>query len=194
VLGTDQLGRDVPSRLIYGARACLVIAFGTSALGGAIGAAIGILGGHLGGWVDATAMRLANAEIAFPFLVIAIAATSLMGATLLNLVLVRAIWGWAQFAKVARAEGRVIEAREYIPAAGALGASGSRIMLDHVLPNLLPVSLVVWTFSLAIMLPAESSLSFLGFGVQPSTPSWGGRLEDGRAPISAAWWPRRSRA
>ena len=188
LLGTDQLGRDVLSRLIHGARVSLVVAFGASLLGATMGLTVGVLAGHVGGWVDVAAMRLADAQIAFPFLVIAIAATALMGASLFNLVLVLAIWGWAQFAKIARAEVRAIEALEYIPAVRALGAGGSRLIGWHVLPNLMPVALVVWMFSLALMLFAESSLSFLGFGVQPPSPSWGGMLEDGRAHIATAWW------
>ncbi|TAK29561.1 MAG: ABC transporter permease [Chloroflexota bacterium] len=187
ILGTDQFGRDILSRLIHGARVSLAIGFGCTIVTSVVGVALGMIAG-LRPRIGDVIMRIADAQIAFPYLVLAIAIVAVTGPGIQNLVLILSIFGWVQFARLVRADVMAVKEKEYVEAARAIGASDLRIALQHVLPNVLSPVIVVWTFMLAQIIIVESSLSFLGFGVPPPTPSWGSMLSDGRVYLDTAWW------
>jgi peptide/nickel transport system permease protein len=179
-LGTDKLGRDILSRTIYGARISLMVGCATVALSVAIGFALGSLSGYFGGWVDQSLMRLVDILMAFPGILLAIAFTAVLGPGLDHVVLALCLIGWTTYARLVRGEILALREREFIHAARALGCPPARIILRHLLPNLLPPLLIQATFGLAAAIVAEGSLSFLGLGVEPPTPSWGSMLNDGR--------------
>jgi peptide/nickel transport system permease protein len=179
-LGTDKLGRDILSRMIYGARISLLVGCATVALSLAIGFALGSLSGYFGGWVDQSMMRLVDILMAFPGILLAIAFTAVLGPGLDHVILALCLIGWTTYARLVRGEILALREREFIHAARALGCGPRRIILRHLLPNLLPPLLIQATFGLAAAIVAEGSLSFLGLGVEPPTPSWGSMLNDGR--------------
>lgn len=187
-LGTDQIGRDILSRILSGARISLALAFGCTLLTSTVGVALGLAAGLSRGALGEAIMRLADAQIAFPYLVLAIAIMSVVGPSIPNLVFILSIFGWVQFARLVRGDVLAARQREYVEAARALGASEPRIALRHILPNVLSPVIVIWTFTLAQIVLVESSLSFLGLGIRPPTPSWGGMLADGRGYLDTAWW------
>jgi peptide/nickel transport system permease protein len=188
LLGTDVLGRDVLSRLIYGTRVSLVVGFATVVLSVVLGVAVGLVSGYLGGVVDTVFMRIVDAWLAFPFLLLAIAIVAMLGPGLQNIVLALVITGWVVYARLVRGETLSLREREFVLSARGLGVSRLMIMLQHVLPNVLAPVVVVATLELGVVIVTEASLSFLGLGAGASTPSWGGMLADGRAYITAAWW------
>ena len=179
-LGTDKLGRDILSRTIYGARVSLSVGFATVALSLAIGLVAGSLAGYFGGWIDLLLMRLVDILLAFPGSLLAIAFTAVLGPGLDHVVLALCLIGWTGYARLVRGEIIGLREREFIQAARALGGAPSRVILNHLLPNLLAPLLIQATFGLAAAIIAEGSLSFLGLGVEPPTPSWGSMLNDGR--------------
>jgi peptide/nickel transport system permease protein len=179
-LGTDKLGRDILSRLIYGARISLMVGVATVALSLTIGMAIGALSGYYGGWVDQLLMRLVDVLMAFPGMLLAIAFTAVLGPGLDHVVLALCLIGWTGYARLVRGEILSLREREFIQAARALGCKPYRMILRHLVPNLLPPLLIQATFGLAAAIIAEGSLSFLGLGVEPPTPSWGAMLNEGR--------------
>jgi peptide/nickel transport system permease protein len=179
-LGTDKLGRDILSRTIYGARISLIVGCATVALSMTIGFALGSLSGYFGGWVDQSMMRLVDILMAFPGILLAIAFTAVLGPGLDHVVLALCLIGWTTYARLVRGEILALREREFIHAARALGCRPTRIILRHLLPNLLPPLLIQATFGLAAAIVAEGSLSFLGLGIESPTPSWGSMLNDGR--------------
>ncbi|HVO95229.1 MAG TPA: ABC transporter permease, partial [Terriglobales bacterium] len=179
-LGTDKLGRDILSRTIYGGRISLVVGIATVALSLTLGFLLGSVSGYFGGWVDQTLMRLVDALMAFPGILLAIAFTAVLGPGLDHVVLALCLIGWTGYARLVRGEILSLREREFIQAARALGCAPTRIILRHLLPNLLPPLMIQATFGLAAAIVAEGSLSFLGLGVAPPTPSWGSMLNDGR--------------
>lgn len=187
-LGTDQLGRDLLSRLLMGARVSLTVGLASLALALVIGVALGLLAGFFGGALDAVITGVTETLMALPFVLLAIAIVAAVGPSLTVLVLTLGLTGWVSFAKLVR--GRVFELREeeYVRAAQALGAPTRRVLLRHVLPNVAPLLLVDGTLQLGTLILAEAGLSFLGLGVQPPTPSWGGILSEGQVFIAVAWW------
>ncbi len=187
-LGTDTLGRDVVSRLLYGARVSLVVGFSAVVLAGGFGVALGLLAGYYGGRVDALLMRLGDVQLAFPALVLAIAVLAVVGSGLANVVLVLGVTGWVTYARIARGETLSLRHREFVEGARALGARDLAILWRHVLPNVLPSISVVATFSVARTIIAEASLSFLGLGIPPPAPSWGAMLDEGRNYLTTGWW------
>ncbi len=179
-LGTDKLGRDILSRTLYGARMSLTVGFATVALSLTIGLIIGSVAGYLGGWVDLLLMRLVDILLAFPGILLAIAFTAVLGPGLDHVVLALCLIGWTGYARLVRGEIIALREREFIQAARALGGSPKRVIVRHLLPNLIAPLLIQATFGLAAAIIAEGSLSFLGLGVEPPTPSWGSMLNDGR--------------
>jgi peptide/nickel transport system permease protein len=188
LLGTDPLGRDILSRIIYGARISLLIGFCSVAVSAPLGVLLGLLAGSSRRWIDDVIMRVADIQLAFPFILLAMAIVSVLGPSTRNLVLVLAISGWVIYARVVRGQVLRMRETEFIQAAHTIGCPGSRILFRHMLPNVMTPVIVLITFGLASMILLESSLSFLGLGVQPPTPSWGGMLNDSRDYISKAWW------
>lgn len=188
LLGTDHLGRDVLSRLVYGARASLIIGYGGLLLGAGTGVLIGLLAGYHGGRVDRIVVGVIDTYLSFPYILIAIVWASLVGTTLLTLVLIVAVRGWVDFARVVRAQVLSIREREYVTAARGLGAGDLRILTHHVLPNTVGPILVIAGFQLGRLVLLEATLSFLGLGIQPPTPAWGTMLADARLYMRQAWW------
>jgi peptide/nickel transport system permease protein len=188
VFGTDHLGRDVLSRVIYGSRVSLVIGFAAVLVGGVLGASLGLLAGFGGGRVDAIIMTVADAQLAFPFILLAIGIIAVLGPSFPTLIVVIGLSGWVSYARILRSQVLVLRSREFVEAIHALGGSVWRVVLRHVLPNVLSSIVVVATLELARSIVLEATLSFLGLGIQPPTPSWGGMIQEGRDYLDSAWW------
>jgi len=188
LLGTDHLGRDLLARIVFGARPALLVGFAAVAISGLLGLVLGLVSGYFGGRVDDVFMRLADIQLAFPFILLAIAVIGVLGPSLPVIIVVIGVSSWVVYARVVRSEVLSIREREFVQAAHALGLRDGRILVRHVLPNALTPWLVVATLDMARVIVIESALSFLGLGVQPPTPTWGGMLADGRVYISTAWW------
>lgn len=188
LLGTDHLGRDILSRLLEGGRTSLMLGFVSTAISGAFGTLVGLLAGYREGWFGIIAMRLVDIQTAFPFMVIAIAVMAAMGNDTTTLIITLALWTWVPFARVTYANVLSVKQRDFVVAERALGAGELRVLFQHLLPNILPPLVVIWTFAVAQVIIAESSLSFLGLGISPQQPSWGGMLADGREYLATAWW------
>jgi peptide/nickel transport system permease protein len=188
LLGTDHLGRDVLSRVIYGARVSLLVGFAAVVVGGLVGASLGLMAGFRGGWTDSMIMTLADAQLAFPFILLAIGIIAVLGPSLPTLIVVIGLSGWVTYARVLRSQVLVLRSREFVDAIHALGGSVARVIARHVLPNVLSSLVVIATLELARAIVLEATLSFLGLGVQPPTPSWGGMVQEGREYLDSAWW------
>jgi peptide/nickel transport system permease protein len=187
--GTDQLGRDVFSRSVHGARVSLAIASSVVVVGGVLGSLLGLVAGYRGGAPDWLLMRLADFQMAFPPLLLAIFLLYVAGASLVNLALFLAVLVWIGFARLARGQALALRTLPYVEAAIAVGCDDRRIVLRHLLPQVLPVLIVAAVFDFASLLLAEASLSFLGLGVQPPDSSWGLMLSQGQAFVTTgAWW------
>lgn len=187
-LGTDQLGRDVLSRLIVGTRIALMVAFVTAIGAGFIGVTIGLIAGYFGGWIDALLSRIVDAFLALPFILMALAFISALGTGIGNILLVMVLTNWAQYARLVRAEVIGINGRPFVTLARMSGLPAWRIILRHILPNAMTSIIVIAILDVGRAVMLESSLSFLGLGVQPPDVSWGVMLADGRAYITLAWW------
>jgi peptide/nickel transport system permease protein len=187
-LGTDHLGRDVLSRLIYGARVALIVGITTVIVSGVVGLGVGLAAGYFGGWTDTVFMRLLDVQLSMPFMLLALTIIGILGPSLRNIVIVLALTGWVVYARVVRAEILSLRTREFVAACRSLGGSDARIILTHLLPNVRSSVMVVSTVEVARMMLLESALSFLGLGVRPPTPSWGAMLADGRIYLTSAWW------
>jgi peptide/nickel transport system permease protein len=188
LLGTDDVGRDLLSRLLYGARVSLLVGVSTIVLGGLVGAALGILAGYHTGRLDSVIMRVVDIQLAFPSLLLAIAILAVLGSSVVNVIVVLSIASWATFCRVARAQALTLRHAEFVQAARAIGAPSPAILWRHVLPNTLGSLFVVASFGLAANILSEASLSFLGVGVPPTVPTWGGMLGAGRDYLRLAWW------
>jgi peptide/nickel transport system permease protein len=189
VLGTDQLGRDVLSRLLAGSRVSLGIAASVVVIAGASGSLIGMFAGYRGGWLDQAVMRLGDLQTAFPALLLAILLLYVAGASIANLILMLAFLSWVGFGRVARSQTLSLKQRVFVESAIAIGCTEWRVLVRHVLPHVLPALLALAVLDFAAMIVAEAGLSFLGLGVQPPNASWGLMLAQGQQFIAAgAWW------
>jgi len=188
LLGTDHLGRDIVSRLIYGARISIVVSVSAVALSAVLGTLIGLFSGFYGGKVDSFFMRIADVQLAFPFILLAIAIIAVLGPDLQNIIITMGITGWVIYARVVRAEVLSLREKEFITSVKALGGSNGRIIFRHLFPNVVPPIIVIITLEMARMIIMEAALSFLGLGIQPPTPTWGGMLADGRVYLATSWW------
>jgi peptide/nickel transport system permease protein len=166
----------------------LLIGFAAVADGSLVGAALGLWAGFRGGWVDSVIMTLADAQLAFPFILLAIGIIAVLGPSFPTLVVVVGLSGWVAYARILRAQTLALRSREFVEAVHGLGGSTTRIVLRHVLPNVLSSLVVVATLELARAIVLEATLSFLGLGIQPPTPSWGGMVQEGREYLDSAWW------
>jgi peptide/nickel transport system permease protein len=187
-LGTDHLGRDILSRILYGGRISLGVGLTAVTLSALIGVTLGLVAGFFGGRVDAVIMRIVDVFLAIPYILLAMGVVFALGPSLFNVILVMGVTRWVQFARIVRADVLSIREREFIAGARARGSRPLRLLLHHVQPNALTPIIVVATLELAFMIIYESALSFLGLGVQPPTPTWGWMLADGRNYIATAWW------
>jgi peptide/nickel transport system permease protein len=188
VLGTDNLGRDILSRIIRGARVSLLVAFAVVFISGIIGVGLGAISGYFGGKTDFLIQKMVEVVWAFPPLLLGITIMAFLGQSLFNLILALVIQRWIPYCRVVRAQALTLRSREFVVAARCLGAGKSQIILRHILPNVIQTSLVIGTFAMASAIIAEASLSFLGVGVPPEIPTWGTMLADARIYISTAWW------
>ncbi len=188
LLGTDPVGRDILSRIIYGSRISLATGASAVLIAVVIGVLLGLAGGYYGGLVDSVINNLVNIMMAFPFMLLALTAVAVMGPSFRNLVIVLGVTGWPIYTRVIRAEAYHLKALEFVSAARAIGLSSLRIIGKHILPNVINTIIVTASLEVARMIIQESFLSFLGLGVQPPTPSWGGMLGEGRTYMLTQWW------
>ena len=188
LLGTDNVGRDITSRIIYGARISLLVGLATVFLGGVFGTMLGVVAGYFRGRLETAIMRLVDIQLAFPSILLAVAIMAILGPSVRNVILVLSLATWASFCRVARGQTLAVCNQEYVTAAHALGAGHALVIFKYVIPNILSPLIVIASFALATNIINEASLSFLGVGVPPTTPTWGGMLGEGRNYLRLAWW------
>ena len=187
-LGTDRLGRDMLARLVAGARISLTVCVVVIAIAGGVGTAVGTLSGYVGGWLDRVLMRLVDLALSLPVILLALLIGAVSGPSFGNIVLVISLVLWSQYARMARGETLRVRNEDYVDLARTSGLGHGRIVLDHVLPNIAPALIVVATLQVGVVIVLEASLSFLGVGVPPPSPSWGSMVADGRSYVVTAWW------
>ncbi|MBX3577464.1 MAG: ABC transporter permease [Rhizobiaceae bacterium] len=187
-LGTDHLGRDILSRIIYGARVTLLVSLLALVVSLVIGVVAGLVAGFLGGRTDAVILRLVDMQLAFPVILLVISIVAVLGPSLTNLIVIMGLSGWPRFARLVRGAVLSVRGLEYVEAARAIGAGKMRVMFRHILPNILSAIIVYSSFELARMILLEATLSYLGLGVQPPEPTWGGMISEGQKYITQAWW------
>lgn len=187
-LGTDALGRDMLSRIIYGSRVSLLVGITSVIIAGGIGVTLGLISGFKGKIFDNVIMRVADVQLAIPFLVLALTVIATLGNSLKNVIIVMGLTGWVLYARVVRAEVLSLKEREFILVANAIGVSEWKIILKHILPNVTSSIIVIATLQIARMILFEAALSFLGLGIPSDIPTWGSMVADGRNYLSNAWW------
>jgi len=188
LLGTDQLGRDLLSRILAGTRLSLMVVLLAAVIAAVIGSVLGMIAGYVGGWLDALIMRLMDIPLAVPFILLILLVMALFGASLTNIILIMGVTSWAIYARVARAKTLEIRELEYIESVKAMGFSTPRILLRHVLPNLMTPLIVLLTLDIPRLIVLEASIGFLGMGIQPPTPTLGNLIGEGRSYMLLAQW------
>lgn len=188
LLGTDHIGRDILSRMIFGARVSLIVAVTVLVAGAALGTLVGLVAGYMGGLVDEALMRLVDFVFALPFIVVALVASVVWGASLELVIILLSLFTWAPFARQVRAESLQLKTMDYVALARVAGASGFRITVRHILPGVVNTVMVLSSLQVGSLILTESVLSFLGVGIPPPQPSWGSMVSEGRQYISTAWW------
>jgi peptide/nickel transport system permease protein len=188
LLGSDELGRDLLSRLIYGARVSLFVAIASVIMSGVVGVLLGMLAGYLRGWVELIVMRLVDVFLSIPAILLAIITVAVLGTGLVNVIVVLALTRWPRYARIAYGQTLSVANMPYVRLAAFMGASTPRVLLRHILPNIIGAVTVVATLEFGLMVLFEAGLSFLGLGVQPPTASWGAMLSSGRNYLATAWW------
>lgn len=188
LLGTDNLGRDVLGRLIYGARISLFVGLAVALISGTIGALVGIVAGYRGGWADRVLMRLADVQLAFPAILLALAVVAFLGNGLWVVIIVLGVTNWVSYARVARSSVLSLRERDYVLEARAIGVGPATIMRRHLLPNVLASLITIAALNVASAIVVESALSFLGLGVPADIPTWGSMLADGQLYLGTSWW------
>lgn len=187
--GSDHLGRDVLSRLLYGARVSLLVGVASIAVGGTLGTLLGLISGYFGGWIDDVIMRLGDIQLAFPFILLAIMFLVVLGPGLMNIILVLGIGQWITYARIVRAQTLSLREKEYVEAARAMGDGLFSILFRTILPNIVAPLTVIASFNVASVILSEAALSFLGLGVPPDVPTWGSMLSESRDHLlSNKWW------
>ncbi|WP_231586550.1 ABC transporter permease [Cupriavidus basilensis] len=187
-MGTDQLGRDILSRVIHGARVSLAIALIVVTLAGVLGTLLGVVAGYLGGVADAFIMRLTDMQLAFPAVILALVLAGVIGVNMSNLVVVLTLANWARFARITRGEVLSLKSREYVLLVRLAGAGPAWVMLRHIVPGIAGIFVVLATLDIGSVIILEATMSFLGLGVQPPAASWGSMIAEGRGQLSTAWW------
>jgi peptide/nickel transport system permease protein len=187
-LGTDQLGRDLLARVLHGARLALFIGVCTVVVTAIVGGLLGLVAGFVERWPSAVLMRVADVQLSFPFILLALTINAIVGLGLRNIILSLAAAGWVVYARVVRGEVLSVKQRDFVQAAAALGVGRGRLLFRHVLPNVAPSIIVVSSLQFSQFIVAEAAISFLGFGVQPPTPAWGSMLSESRDFLYVAWW------
>lgn len=187
-LGTDQMGRDISTQLIYGARISISIGISSVLIAGLFGVILGLISGFFGRWIGTLIMRIVDLQLSFPPILLAIVVIAIMGKGIFNLILVLGIVSWVQYARVVRSVALSLKEKEFVEAARAAGTGQVAIILKHILPNLISPVIVIAAVNVSNMILAEAALSFLGLGVQPPTPSWGAMLFQGKEYFFTAWW------
>lgn len=188
ILGTDQVGRDVLAQIIYGTRISLLVAAATVFIGGLIGIVLGLISGYFGGIVDSIIMRIADVQLSFPAILLAILIAGVLGPSVTNVIITLAITRWVTFARVVRSATLAAKKKEFVDSARVIGSSNFRILTKHIFPMTLSSLLVVITVQLGLVIISEASLSFLGLGTPPDNASWGLLISLGRDYIDSAWW------
>jgi len=188
LLGTDQLGRDLLARVLHGARLALFIGVCTAVVTAIVGGLLGLVAGFVEGWPSTVLMRLADVQLSFPFILLALTINAIVGLGLRNIIFSLSAAGWVVYARVVRGEVLSVKQCDFVHAAAALGVGRGRLLFRHVLPNVAPSIIVVASLQFSQFIVAEAAISFLGFGVQPPTPAWGSMLSESRDFLYVAWW------